>query len=259
MQQTLNTYTTGSGKDLIVFIHGNSSSAKVFEQVMNTMGEKHLCIAMDLPGCGESFRSSTPESDYTLHNIKNTVLKTIQQYDAESILVMGHSLGGHIALEIAAHIKNLKGLIFAGTPPLKKPLNMEEAYLPNPLMGTFFVGEVSQMVLDEFVDDICHVQEAKEEVKRDFLNTDPTFRTTLGRALSQPDAIMDEVAILNELAEPVFVIQTAFETMVNPDYLNSLQNITRTYEIDQCGHYPSLEQPNRFTKIMVEIAGEMFD
>ena len=46
----------GKEKGTIIFIHGNSSSNKVFETVLNSDQIQQTMIALDLPGHGESVK-----------------------------------------------------------------------------------------------------------------------------------------------------------------------------------------------------------
>jgi len=101
MTNQLHKKETGSGKNLIIYIHGNSSSSGVFENQHDRLSRNYRQISIDLPGCGQSFRSESPETDYSLSGLKKTVLETITALEADKILLVGHSLGGHIALEIA--------------------------------------------------------------------------------------------------------------------------------------------------------------
>jgi pimeloyl-ACP methyl ester carboxylesterase len=49
------------------------------------------------------------------------------------VVVVGWSLGGHIALEMAAQISGIKGLLISGTPPVSRD-DMAEGFIPTPHM-----------------------------------------------------------------------------------------------------------------------------
>ena len=119
----------GKNKGTIVFIHGNSSSSNVFSEVLNEKLIGCSLIAIDLPGHGDSLDNHF--EDFSFENLKSICTNFINTIDGD-ILIYGNSFGGNIAIEIAKDINNLKGLIIAGTPPVKKPLNLLEAYLPLP-------------------------------------------------------------------------------------------------------------------------------
>ena len=51
--------------------------------------------------------------------------------------MVGNSLGGHLAMEIASSIKRLKGLVIFGAPPVKKPINFSDAFLQCDALSCF--------------------------------------------------------------------------------------------------------------------------
>ncbi len=94
-------------------------------------------VAVDLPGHGSSVKGYDNEADFYMHSYCKVLLKLIASID-DDILLVGNSLGGHIAIEIAEDIKRLKGLVIFATPPVKKPLNLEDAFLPIVEFQTLF-------------------------------------------------------------------------------------------------------------------------
>ena len=51
-------YDRAGSRGTIVLIHGNSGSAGVFNSVFENGNISQRLIAIDLPGCGHSFRSA---------------------------------------------------------------------------------------------------------------------------------------------------------------------------------------------------------
>jgi len=51
-------------------------------------------------------------------------------------VIVGWSLGGHIALEAASALPDAAGFVIFGTPPVSGPADMPEAFLPNPALET---------------------------------------------------------------------------------------------------------------------------
>ncbi len=258
MKESVHIEQSGSGGDVILYIHGNSGSVGQFNDQLQSNDGLFRQIAFDLPGCGLSFRSESPEENYSFVALKNVTLDFVQKLDYNRLMMVGHSLGGHIALEISAQVEKLMGLLIFGTPPLKEPLNIEEAFLPFPTMGHFFSDGLDDIETEEFVESLVVNNEVEYQIKYDFQNTDPNFRVTLGKALSEPNQVKNEVSILNQIENPVFVVHGLQDPLVNLEYIKSLNSITKFYEIEQCGHYPHLEQPVEFSKIIKEVSNEVF-
>jgi len=108
----------GAKKGTIILLHGNSSSSKVFEPVFNS-DIAYTLLAIDLPGHGESERAE----NYGYPQIREKLLDQVLKVE-EPLILVGNSLGGHLAIEILNNITNSKGILIFGTPPLKRPLNL---------------------------------------------------------------------------------------------------------------------------------------
>ena len=58
----LNYITSGNGHNQIIFIHGNSQSSDYWKYLLeSTLKDNYSLVALDLPGCGKSFKSEISE------------------------------------------------------------------------------------------------------------------------------------------------------------------------------------------------------
>ena len=57
---------TSSNGPVVLFIHGNSSCKEVFRQQLAEFGNQYHCVAMDLPGHGQSQDAPDPETSYNM-------------------------------------------------------------------------------------------------------------------------------------------------------------------------------------------------
>jgi pimeloyl-ACP methyl ester carboxylesterase len=88
---------TGEGP-LIVLLHGITSTSHVWLDAMAKLGERYTVIAPDLLGHG---RSAKPRGDYSLGAYASGARDLIGLLGFEAGTVVGHSLGGGIALQFA--------------------------------------------------------------------------------------------------------------------------------------------------------------
>jgi len=95
----LHTVRAGSG-DPIVFVHGLGTSAATWSECMDLLADRHEVIAVDLLGHGASPVPDDPD-EYTRDKALDDLDDVIADLDAAPILV-GHSLGGYLALAHAA-------------------------------------------------------------------------------------------------------------------------------------------------------------
>jgi pimeloyl-ACP methyl ester carboxylesterase len=232
----------------LVFVHGNSSSDKVFEK-QAAYFEKRTIIT--LPGHGDSIPSKEPYRDYSIDSMKKTILNQCEAL--ENCVLLGNSLGGHLAIEIAPDLANLKALILFAAPPLKKPLNIESAFKPVEALASYFQSSYDEAVLRKNLSVAMYGNAHSELLIQDFMRTDPIFREVWTKDATINMALTDEADIIENLSVPVYVIHGKQDPSTNIEYIRSLKGITRIYEIDECGHYPSVEQPEKFNAIVEEI------
>ncbi len=111
----LNVIRKGEGSP-IVFLHGLGMSASTWDAVAELLSDRHTVLSVDLPGHGGSPAPEDPDAftrDAALTDLDD-VLATL---DAPPILV-GHSLGGYLALAHAAtRPEASRGIVVLNTGP----------------------------------------------------------------------------------------------------------------------------------------------
>jgi len=89
--------TAGQGDPLIV-IHGGSEGARAWLNNMTELAADYTVYVPDLPGFGTS---QPPEGDYFIPELTEFVGQFARALGLESFHLMGHSLGGGVALNYA--------------------------------------------------------------------------------------------------------------------------------------------------------------
>ena len=90
---------SGRGVQPVVFLHGIGSSAAAWEPVaLGLQARGHRTIAVDLPGHGSSSKS---RGDYSLSELASVQRDLLDALSIPRCLLVGHSLGGGIALQFA--------------------------------------------------------------------------------------------------------------------------------------------------------------
>jgi pimeloyl-ACP methyl ester carboxylesterase len=235
----------GGGR-AVIFVHGNSASSRTWYPVMTGMfGRRYRCLAFDLPGHGDSAPAAHRE-DYSLPGYARTLAGFARATGATDAVVVGWSLGGHIALEAAPSLPDAAGFVVFGTPPVAEAAQMAEAFLPNPAMNAGFTAAVSEvearrsaLSLDGFVADI--------------LRTDGEARAGLFASIGA-GRFADEIAIVTALRRPLAILQGEGEQLVNLAYLKTLAVPTlwrgAVQLIPDAGHAPQEETPEAFAALL---------
>lgn len=94
---TLSCYALGKG-DPVLLLHGLGASKITWLPLLAPLGQRHRVIVPDLPGHGESDK---PRHEYTPRFYARVVRHLLDALEVERAVVVGNSLGGRVALELA--------------------------------------------------------------------------------------------------------------------------------------------------------------
>jgi pimeloyl-ACP methyl ester carboxylesterase len=92
------TYRVAGSGPVLLLLHGIANSSETWEGVAPALAERFTLIAPDLLGHGES---ATPRGDYSLGAHASGVRDVLTALGHDRVTVIGHSLGGGIAMQFA--------------------------------------------------------------------------------------------------------------------------------------------------------------
>jgi pimeloyl-ACP methyl ester carboxylesterase len=99
-----------AARPLIVFLHGTRLTGAEWAAQIWALGGEFDCIAPDLPGHGVA--AGVP---FTLAGAGDAVIEAIDQAGREQAVLVGLSLGGYVAMEVAGRRpERVAGLVIAG-------------------------------------------------------------------------------------------------------------------------------------------------
>jgi pimeloyl-ACP methyl ester carboxylesterase len=91
-------YVVGGEGPTVLLIHGIGGDWRTWEPVLDGLAREHHVVAVDLPGHG---RSTKGAGDYSLGALATTLRDLGGALGIERATVVGHSLGGGIAMQFA--------------------------------------------------------------------------------------------------------------------------------------------------------------
>jgi pimeloyl-ACP methyl ester carboxylesterase len=103
----------GEGDPPLLFVHGWCCDQSYFQPQYDHFRTSHAVAALDLRGCG---LSSRPEDGYDIPTLTDDVAWLCSKLGIERPVVVGHSLGGMIAVDLAARHPDIPAAIVAVDP-----------------------------------------------------------------------------------------------------------------------------------------------
>ena len=108
----------GFGDSVVLLLHGFGGDLDNWMFNLDSLAEKHRVLALDLPGHGQSVKTNV---DPSLSGMATFVRKFLDGLSVSSVHVVGHSMGGAIAMQLASDspktVKSLGLICSAGLGP----------------------------------------------------------------------------------------------------------------------------------------------
>lgn len=110
-ENSFNIYTQGEEGPLVVLLHGGGYCALTWAEFTKSMREMVICriLAIDLRGHGDT--QTTDEENLGADTLAHDVAAVIHELDENvPVVLVGHSMGGAVAVRAAPLITNLAGV-----------------------------------------------------------------------------------------------------------------------------------------------------
>jgi pimeloyl-ACP methyl ester carboxylesterase len=236
--------------------------------VIDRLAESHTVIAPDLLGHGASDK---PRGDYSIAAYANGMRDLLTVLDIERATVVGHSLGGGIALQFAYQFpERCERLAVVGSGGLGPELSagLRAATLPGaelvltaltgvsgPIRGGLqVVDRVGKAAGWRRVRDLAEAGDAllalkDVEARRAFLRTLRGVVDARGQAVTALDRLYLADAV------PMLVVWGSRDPIVPALHAESVRALVpsaRVEVFDGAGHWPHLDEPDTFCRILLD-------
>ncbi len=216
----------GSGTPLVL-IHGFGVSGYTWQRALPYLAQQHEVFVVDLPGYGHS----KTHGAWHLREMAPLLARWLQKLQLPPIALMGHSMGGAIAIHLTAYAPELISrllLVNAAGIPLQTPL---PALATRSLHSFFQTGNGTlplPLVRDILQPRIPLLWQSAQEMKRS------DFRAELAHITIPTLIIWGE----RDVMLPIALGHALQEALPHATFVT----------MPHCGHRPMLGQPALFSK-----------
>lgn len=232
----------GQGEPALVFVHCGNCRKEIWSETLDAFAGERRVVAMDLPGYGES--DAAGRERFTIESYGADVAALVEQLGLQRIVLVGNSLGGPIALEVARSVgpARVAGVVAVDT------LQNVEAVWPeeNWRRRLEAYRRDFRPACDELMLALLPASasaESRARIERETCENDPRAAIALFETLRG----YDQGAGMRAAGVPVVAINSdAYPTAVetNRKYAPSFELIL----MPGVGHYPQVERPDEFQR-----------
>lgn len=239
----------GSGEPVIL-MHGLGGSIESWTNNIDGLAKSMRVIAIDLPGFG---LSDKPKMNYTIRFYRDFVVRFLKQLQLDQVSMVGSSLGGQVAAEVAISRPSLvKKLVlispagalpraFKGTPALWRYVRVINAKSVQQVKQVLFA--VDSKPVDDSYAQLVYEKMSMPDAKEAFLSA-------LAGSAKAPRLNNR----LNKIRAPTLLLWGKEDYMIPVKFVEPFVKMKncRIVMLENCGHRPHFERPELFNKIVAE-------
>jgi pimeloyl-ACP methyl ester carboxylesterase len=253
-------WQAGDSGSIVFLLHGGGGYIELWKQNILELATHHRVYAFDMVGAG---RSDKPNADYTFDFMAHFTRDFMKALDISKASLIGTSAGGGVALTFALKFPELVDrLILVGSAGLGKEINFLLRISTLPGLSRLFSSPSklgvamlckqavydSNLITDEIVEEfyqmatLAGAAEATLNVGRSNFNIWGQFYQQIANRLQT-------------IAAPTLIIWGRQDPMVPVSHAQNAAKIipnTRLEIFEECGHWSSIEHPQKFNQLVLE-------
>lgn len=230
--------------EFVLFLHGWGSNIKLWQGLMDTVASKYTALALDMPGFGES---DEPKEAWNVDDYVDFVLKFIDLFKPESLVLVGHSFGGRVIIKmlnrkLPFEVKKIILIDSAGIKPKKTAKQKFKLYTYKVGKWVLSLGPVAKM----FPDALENLRKSRGSA--DYNSATPVMRETLVKVVNE-----DLTELLPNVKASSLLIWGTNDTatpLSDGERMEKLIPDAGLVKVQGAGHYSFLEAPELVSRVV---------
>ena len=232
--------------EVLMLLHGLFGALSNFYDIIEGFKKTHKVVIPILP------LYDLPIEETTVGGYVNYVERFVAYKGYQKVIVLGNSLGGHIALIYAlANPDKIKGVVLTGSSGLFEsamgdsyPRRGDYDYIKKKAELTFYDPKFASK---ELVDELFDIVNDRAKVIRVLATAKSAIRQNLAEEVAKISAPTLLIWGNNDTITPPFVGEEFHKLIPN----------SQLFFIDKCGHAPMMEQPEEFNRYLGKFLNEI--
>ncbi|MFD1294707.1 alpha/beta fold hydrolase [Lutibacter holmesii] len=233
-------YTEAGEGQPIILLHGLMGGLSNLESIFGHFSKLGYRVIMpELP------IYTLPILKTNVRNLSKYLKEFMTFKNIESAILLGNSLGGHIALYFAKmNLKNVDGLVLAGSSGLYEnsmgdsyPKRGDYDYIKTKTEAVFYKPEIATK---EMIDEVYASVNDRSKVLKTLTIAKSAIRHNMAKDLPKMDI-------------PTCIIWGKNDTVTPPEVAVDFEKLmpdADLFWVDKCGHVPMMEHPELFNEIL---------
>jgi sigma-B regulation protein RsbQ len=239
----------GAGRTSVVFIHGGLADRVFWKGQLDALGDRYRTTALDLAGHGESGRNRVA---WTIPAFAADVAAVARALDLHRIVLVGNSLGGAVALEAVPLLR----------PDVLAVIGVDTLHDGSQVFSTAASRERAQAFRSDFTGSCRAMVQALFHSGAHPKLREWAERRMLATPVEVAAGLMDGYAgySLTAAFRSAGVPIRAINGDLWPTMVESNRRLAPGFDaviMRQAGHYPMLEQPAEFNRVLIDMIARL--
>ena len=236
--------TQGTGEPVLI-LPGWSAVAEAYQTITKTLSEKFCVTVLNLPGFGVT---PEPAEPWCVDDYVDFTLAFIRARGLDRLILLGHSFGGRIIIKMLSRpdlpftVRQVVLVDSAGIKPTPTPEQKKKSEEYNRLKK-LYGGTLMSKLFPSAVEKL-----RKKYGSADYAAASPVMRQTLIKTVNE-----DLTGLIPNVTPGALLIWGRDDTatpVADAETMKSLIPDAKLSVIDGAGHFPFIDQPFEFRRIL---------